>query len=65
MGVDSLGQALLGKCQVRFSIPKAHDLIKASFSTGVRPSVSATRTKKSTGIRLVLPAMRFSKRRGL
>src|SRR5215210_3117594 len=63
--VASLGQALLVKLQLRFSIPNAHERTKASFPSIVRSRISATRTKKSTGIWRVLPAIRFSKRRGL
>jgi hypothetical protein len=60
----SFAQALV-KLQLRFSIPNAHERTRASFSSIVRSRISATRTKKSTGIWRVLPAMRFSKRRGL
>src|SRR4028119_915910 len=63
--VGVLGQALLVKLQLRFSIPNAHERTRASFSTAARSSVAAPRTKKSTGIRRLLPAMRFSRRRVL
>ena len=65
LAVGALGQALLVKVQLRFSIPNAHERTRASFSTVLRSRVAATRTKKSTGIWRVLPAMRFSRRRGL
>src|SRR4051794_9500085 len=63
-GLMALSQALNTR-QLRFSIPNAHDRTNASFSSVVRSRVSATRIKKSTGISRLLPAMRFSKRRGL
>ena len=44
--VAPLSQALLLKRQARFSIPNAHDLTKASFSSIVRSRVSVTRIKK-------------------
>src|SRR4051812_3976605 len=48
---DSRGSQLgLVRRQLRFSMPNAHDRIKASFSSCVRLRVSATRRKKSTGI---------------
>ncbi len=48
--VAALGQALLVNLQLRFPIPNAHERTRASFSTVLRSRVSATRTKKSTGI---------------